>query len=124
MPRTVLIVEDAEWNRVALEIALTPMADLAVRSVETAEEAIAFLDANGICAVITDLDLPGMDGFALIEKLRAEPRSHRLPIVVVSGDTDPSTPERLRALGADAFFAKPYSPAEVRRKVEQLIYEV
>lgn len=123
MPRTVLIVEDAEWNRVALEIALTPMADMAVRSVETAEEAIAFLDANGICAVITDLDLPGMDGFALIEKLRAEPRSHRLPIVVVSGDTDPSTPERLRALGADAFFAKPYSPAEVRRKVEQLIYE-
>ncbi len=124
MPRTVLIVEDTEWSRVALEIALTPMADLAVRSVETAEEAIAFLDANGICAVITDLDLPGMDGFALIEKLRAEPRSHRLPIVVVSGDTDPSTPERLRALGADAFFAKPYSPAEVRRKVEQLIYEV
>lgn len=106
----------------ALEIALTPVADVSIRAVETAEEAIEFLSSNGICAMITDLDLPGMDGFALIEKIRAQPRKSRLPIVVVSGDTDPTTPARLRALGADAFFTKPYSPAELRRKLEQLIH--
>lgn len=122
MPHTVLIVEDTEWSRVALEIALTPVADVSIRAVETAEEAIEFLSSNGICAMITDLDLPGMDGFALIEKIRAQPRKSRLPIVVVSGDTDPTTPARLRALGADAFFTKPYSPAELRRKLEQLIH--
>jgi two-component system chemotaxis response regulator CheY len=122
MLNTVLIVEDTEWSRVALEIALTPVKNLSIQSVETAEEAIEYLASNGISAVITDLNLPGMDGFALIEKLRARPAKHRLPIVVVSGDTDPATPARLRALGADAFFSKPYSPAEVRRKLEQLIY--
>jgi two-component system, chemotaxis family, chemotaxis protein CheY len=121
MPQTILIVEDTEWSRVALEIALTAVDDLAVRAVETAEEAIEFLASNGICAVITDLDLPGMDGFALIETIRAQPRQNRLPIVVVSGDTDPATPARLRSLGADAFFSKPYSPAELRRKLEQLL---
>ena len=44
-----------------------------------------------------------------------------VPIIVVSGDTDPRTPERLSALGANAFFPKPYSPAEVRLKLEQLL---
>jgi CheY-like chemotaxis protein len=122
MPQTVLIVEDTEWSRVALEIALASVRDLSVRAVETAEQAIEFLASNGTCAVITDLDLPGMDGFTLIEIIRAQPRENRLPIVVVSGDTDPETPRRLRALGADAFFSKPYSPAELRRKLEQLIY--
>jgi DNA-binding response OmpR family regulator len=45
-----------------------------------------------------------------------------MPILVISGDTDPHTPERVRRLGADAFFTKPYSPGEVREKLEQLIH--
>jgi CheY-like chemotaxis protein len=44
-----------------------------------------------------------------------------LPIIVVSGDTDPRTPERLASIGVDAFFPKPYSPAQVRLKLEQLL---
>jgi CheY-like chemotaxis protein len=66
--------------------------------------------------------MPAMDGFELIGAVRADPRFVRLPVVVLSGDTDPRTPERLRALGVDAYFPKPYSPAEVRRKVEELIH--
>jgi DNA-binding NarL/FixJ family response regulator len=44
-----------------------------------------------------------------------------MPIIVVSADTDPATPERVVALGAEAFFPKPFSPALVRRKLEQLL---
>jgi CheY-like chemotaxis protein len=72
-------------------------------------------------AVVTDLNMPRMDGFEFIERIRAEPRHRRLPIIVVSGDTDPGTPGRLAALGANAFFPKPYSPAQVRLKLEQLL---
>ena len=42
-------------------------------------------------------------------------------VVVVSGDSDPKTPERLYRLGANAYFGKPYSPAKVRQRVEQLL---
>jgi CheY-like chemotaxis protein len=44
-----------------------------------------------------------------------------MPIVVVSADTDPATPQRVAQLGVSAFFAKPFSPAEVRRKLEQIL---
>jgi DNA-binding response OmpR family regulator len=45
----------------------------------------------------------------------------RLPILVISGDSDLNTPERLRSLGADAYLPKPYSPAEVRLTLQRLL---
>jgi two-component system chemotaxis response regulator CheY len=71
--------------------------------------------------VITDLQLPYVDGFELIEIIRAQERYSDLPIVVLSGDSHPDTPERLRLLGANAFFPKPYSPSDVRHTLEDLL---
>jgi CheY-like chemotaxis protein len=121
MSRTILIVEDTEPGRDILEMALMQLPDTIVRSVATAEEALICLASNDIDALVTDLNLPQMDGFQLIEAVRA--RSHRsgIPIMVISGDNDPRTPERLINLGASAYFAKPYSPAQVRQRLEELI---
>jgi CheY-like chemotaxis protein len=122
MSCTILIVEDMDLCREALEVALMRLADVSVQSVSTAEEALQRVKAGGVCALITDLDLPRMDGFALIETVRALPGGAPLPILVISGDTDPRTPARVARLGANAHFSKPYSPGEVRQKLEQLIH--
>ncbi len=122
MPRTILIVEDIDLCSETLEVALTQMPGIEARSVASAEEALRQLSAGGICALITDLHLPQMNGFELIAAIRANPVRADLPILVVSGDSDPATPTRLASLGADAYFPKPYSPAEVRGKLEQLLY--
>ena len=120
--RTVLIVEDVESCATTLEIALLAIPHIIVRVAPTARQALEMLAAGGgICAVVTDLNLPSMDGFELIERVRSDSRTARLPIVVISGDSDPHTPERLHRLGANAYFGKPYSPAQVRQKVEQLL---
>ncbi len=121
MTRNVLIVEDTELCRDTLELALMKLPNLSVRSVNTAEEALEWLDANEVCALVTDLHLPLMNGFELIEAVRGRPWQAALPILVISGDSDPRIPSRVANLGANAFFAKPYSPAEVRHKLEQLI---
>ncbi len=119
MNRSVLIVEDVETCRDTLEVALMKVPNLNVRSVTTAEEALLWLDANEISALVTDLRLPRMDGFALIEAVRA--RLGSLPIVVISGDSDPRIPAHVAGLGVNAYFAKPYSPAAVLHKLEELI---
>lgn len=123
MTHRVLIVEDAEICAATLEIALLRMPDLIVQSANSAEEALQVMLGGDISALITDIHLPKMDGFELIRNIRAQPRFTRLPILVISGDSDPATPGRLRQLGADAYFPKPYSPAEVRQRLEQLIHE-
>jgi two-component system, chemotaxis family, chemotaxis protein CheY len=65
--------------------------------------------------------MPRMDGFELIRRIRQDGKLSSTPIIVVSADTDPGTPERIAELGVSAFFAKPYSPAQVRRKLEQIL---
>lgn len=120
--RTILIVEDAESCATTLEIALLAIPHLNVCVAPTARQALDLLTAGGeICAVVTDLNLPAMDGFEFIQRVRADSRTARLPIVVISGDSDPRTPERIHRLGADAYFGKPYSPAQVRQKLEELL---
>ena len=121
MTRTVLIVEDTDLCRDALELSLTRIPGLAVRIVGTAEEALRQLGMEDICALVTDLHLPAMDGFELIEAVRAQPARAGIPIVVISGDSDPGTPARVAGLGANAYFTKPYSPSEVRSKLERLL---
>ncbi len=118
---TILIVDDAAPCAATLETALAA-AGLDVKVAMTGAEALAVL-ANGrpVQAVITDLNMPRMDGFELIRRIRSEARLARLPIIVVSADPDPDTPALTAALGADAYFTKPYSPAMVRRTLEQLL---
>jgi CheY-like chemotaxis protein len=121
--RTVLIVEDTESCATTLEIALLAIPHIRVRIALTARQALEMLASpgGGIGALVTDLHLPSMDGFELIERVRSDSRTAELPIIVISGDSDPHTPERLFRLGANAYFGKPYSPAQVRQKVEQLL---
>ena len=121
MNRIVLIVEDTELCRDTLELALMKVPNLAVRSVTTAEEALQCLAADEVCALVTDLRLPHMDGFELIETIRSQPLRATLPILVISGDSDPKIPARVAGLGANAYFSKPFSPSAVRDKLEQLI---
>ena len=119
----VLIVEDSENSRAMLEIAFLGIPDLSVLVVPSAVEALRVLNGGSgpVRVMVTDLNMPRMDGYELIRRVRADQRHSDMPIIVISADTDPATPERIAALGVEAFFPKPFSPALVRRKLEQLL---
>jgi two-component system chemotaxis response regulator CheY len=121
--RAVLVVEDAETCASTLEIIFSSIHDLKILLASSAEQAWALLESRheDIRALVTDLHMPGMDGFELIDKVRANGRHAALPIVVITGSTDPHVSDRLRRRGVNAVFAKPYSPALVREKLEQLL---
>ena len=121
--RSVLVVEDSENSAAMLEIAFLGIPNVAVLLTGSAVEAMRILDSGDahVNVIVTDLNMPRMDGFELIRRVRADRRLANLPIIVVSADTDPTTPSRVAELGVDAFFPKPFSPAQVRRKLEQLL---
>ena len=106
----------------ALEVALLAIPGLAVMTASSGAEALRILGHSAnVAAVITDLNMPRMDGYELIRRLRGDRRLSATPVVVISADTDPSTPGRVAKLGISAYFTKPFSPAEVRRKLEQIL---
>jgi CheY-like chemotaxis protein len=119
---TVLIVDDTSSCGDTLAVALAGNPDFDVWTVTSAQEALKLVETVPFAAVVTDLHMPRIDGFELIRRLRADGRFNGIRIVVISGDSDVETPARLRRLGVDAFFAKPFSPAAVRHTLEHILY--
>jgi CheY-like chemotaxis protein len=119
---TILVVDDAEDCIATLDLALQSLPGVEIKPALSAEAALAHLESGTVSAVITDVHLPAMTGLELVARIRQDVRFRLLPILVVSADTDPSTPARALGLGANAYFAKPYSPSIMRKKLEELMY--
>jgi len=60
--------------------------------------------------IVTDVKMPGLDGFQLAEALRSNERTRQIPLIFVSGETDPANAGRARELGALAYLTKPFDP--------------
>ena len=124
MPRIALIVEDSDDAASTLEVALARIPGLDSACVAGGIDAWEYLNGphgKEVCAVLTDLNMPGMDGSELIATMRAAERHRHLPIIVISGNPEPGISGRVLSLGANAFFAKPFSPAAVCSKLEELL---
>lgn len=119
---TILLVDDSEDCIATLDLALQTLPGVVIRPSLSAEAALVALENDTVSAVITDVHLPEMTGLELVTRIRQDPRFRSLPVVVMSADADPSTPGRALELGANAYFAKPFSPSAMRKKLEELIY--
>ena len=122
--RIVLVVDDAEDCAATLDVALQAIPGLVVQYAPSAEAALAMLDRDSVSAVITDVQLPSMTGLELVGRIRGQDRYGGMPILVMSADTDPRMPGNAIQSGANAFFAKPFSPAAIRKKLEELFHAV
>ena len=116
-----LVVEDSAECAATIEMALAPLPGIEVRVTRTAEEGLRVVEESEPAAVITDIQLPGMDGLQLVARLRGDGRYARLPILVISGASGREVFESAMTAGASAYFSKPFSPGAVRQKLEALI---
>jgi CheY-like chemotaxis protein len=121
MATTVLIADDADWSAVILEVLVLSLPGLRAVRAANGQEAWRLIENQPVSALITDLAMPLMDGFALIERVRTRAADAQIPIIVVSADDAPESQNRARQLGVNAYFVKPYSPAAVRETLEELL---
>ena len=121
--RLVLIVEDSRDCAETLQIAFEALAGVEVAICSSARNLWPILERDGarIGAIVTDLHLSETNGLEIIRAIRADRRVSRIPIVMISGDSDPRISQVALSSGASAYFAKPYSPSAVRKKLEELL---
>src|SRR5271156_1356045 len=95
MPRVVLIVEDADFCAATLEILFGSIWNVKIMTASSAEQAWELLrnPTEPIGAIVTDLHMPGMDGFELINRVRSDALHATLPIMVITGSIEPDVPE-------------------------------
>jgi CheY-like chemotaxis protein len=116
----ILVVEDQDSIRRMIEALVTGRGHqvVGVRNGARALEA-AIQDAPDV--VLLDLNLPGQyDGFAVCERLRADDRTARVPIIIISAMDDSESRARAEKAGATAYFSKPFSPMGLLREIERL----
>ena len=121
----ILIVDSSANVRRYLAMTLTKSGFL-TEQVQDGKEAIAFLkDCLGmrlnVDVVITDLEMPHMDGFKLLSNIRAEADFQHLPIIVLTTKNNENDQKLALDLGANAYFSKPYREQELVKKLHQLI---
>jgi CheY-like chemotaxis protein len=102
----VLLVEDAPFLRHAFG-RLLRLHGFEVMEAKDGREALGCVHDFRPDLIVTDLMMPVMDGVELIRRLRADPRSSEVPILVITADPSAATEERARAAGAADFLPKP-----------------
>jgi two-component system cell cycle response regulator len=111
--RTVLIVDDDPSVHRLLDGPLRD-AGLAVEAAETAADAERRLGGRPVELIVLDLVLPDADGRTLLARLREDPRTSAIPVIVLSGHLSPEARAECFALGCETFIVKPFDPAAVR----------
>ena len=120
VPPLVLIVDDFEDSR-AMYSAYAKVCGFDVAEagdgISALEQARALLPH---CVVI-DLALPGLDGWEVVRRLRADPRTHAIPVIAVSGHTLESHTRAAQEAGCDEFVAKPCLPDALIDKIRKVL---
>lgn len=119
--KKILVVEDSDVNRSILVAILESEYD--VIEAINGEEAYTLLEQNrdDIAVILTDLEMPVMNGYDFISKVRAEHRYNSIPIVVTTASSEIHVEVRCLKIGASDFVSKPYNPEVVRHRVRSLI---
>ena len=117
MPRRVLVIEDTPDVRRAVRRSLQATGVI-VDEAGSGEEGLARIRAKRPDVILTDVCMPGMDGFAVLEAVRRDPRTATVPVVLMTARDDRASVRRGMVLGADDYLTKPFTAVEIREAVE------
>jgi DNA-binding response OmpR family regulator len=121
MKNSLVLVVDDEPEILAFLDAVLSEEKYEVKNAQNAQDAFACMDNVVPDALVLDLMMPGVDGFEVIRRVRADSRLAAVPIFVLSGCDDPASIQRGLQLGADQYLAKPFAPWELVARLAGLL---
>ena len=120
MNRRVLVVDDSEVTRAILARTLRGAGFEVMEARDGAEGAMAALREQP-AVVVTDLEMPIMDGFPLLRLLKADPASSHMPVLILTSHGEAASRYWSLRTGADAYLTKDHRPGELVETVERLV---
>ncbi len=116
----ILVVEDQDSIRRMIE-ALVQARGHEVTAVSSGTKAIDVAMTNPPNLVLLDLNLPGQyDGFEVCRRLRGDPATAKVPVVIISALDDQESRNRATEAGATAYYTKPFSPIALLKEIDRL----
>jgi two-component system chemotaxis response regulator CheY len=119
MTKRVLTVDDSKTMLQMLQFALKQGGYEIIQG-ENGQEGLDLLETNTVDVIITDINMPVMDGITFIKELRKKPKNKATPVLILTTESSQSKKEEGRSAGATGWIVKPFDPGkllEVIRKV-------
>lgn len=120
MTASILTVDDSPSLRMAIRIALTG-AGYAVTEAGDGLEGLQKANEGAFDMIVTDLNMPNMDGLSMIRELRKVPAHGGIPIIVLTTESDDAMKQQAKASGATGWLVKPFAPDQLIRIARKVL---
>lgn len=119
--KTILIADDSSTMRAMLVAIVETLGDYQVVEASSGFEALRLLPRDHVDLILTDINMPDINGLELISYLRANPNYKNIPVFIISTEGSAKDIEKGKQLGADEYLVKPFSPATLQQLINQYL---
>ncbi|MBI5849249.1 MAG: response regulator [Nitrospirae bacterium] len=119
----ILVVDDCATTRKLLTLYLKSKG-YEVVTAENGLDGLEKVGREGVNLVLSDLNMPYMDGLEFVKSLRANPDTAELPVVMVTTEADPEEKEKAMKAGANGYMIKPVTAEMVAQNIKEIMKEL
>jgi two-component system chemotaxis response regulator CheY len=119
--KTILIVEDSATTRALIRAIIDELGEFETVEAGSGFEALKMLPQQEYDLIVTDINMPDINGLELINFVRNNPRYNHLPIIIVSTERSEEDKKRGMALGATAYVTKPFKSSELQEVIKKIL---
>lgn len=120
----VMVVDDQTSMRAMIRRTLQDLGFKDVRDKGSAAEALTAVRSDRVHLIISDYNMPEMDGLQLLEQVRGDPVIGKTVFIMLTGSSDRELVQRAAALGVNNYVVKPFAPAALKEKIERVFGEL
>jgi two-component system chemotaxis response regulator CheY len=118
--KTILLVDDSATLLMSMQ-AILQKAGYAVETATGGDAALKKLAANKPNLMVTDLNMPGMDGITLIKEVKKQPAFRFMPVLMMTTESQQEKRNEARAAGATGWLVKPVQPEQLLEVLKKLL---
>lgn len=115
--KTILIADDSASMRAMLVAIVETIGDFQIVEASSGFEALRLLPRDRVDLILTDINMPDINGLELISYLRANPNYKSIPVFIISTEGSAKDIKKGRQLGADEYLVKPFSPETLQQLI-------
>ena len=120
----VMVVDDQTSMRAMIRRALQDLGFKDVRDRASAQEALSAVRSDRVHLIISDYNMPEMDGLQFLEQVRGDPVIGKTVFIMLTGSADRDLVQKAAALGVNNYVVKPFAPAALKEKIERVFGEL
>jgi len=119
--KQILIVDDQEHLRELIKLCLEDLAGWNTLAAESGQECLEILKTERPNAILLDISMPGMDGFALYDRLQSDPITRSIPVILLTARVLSSDMAEFAEMGVAGVIRKPFEPTTLPGKVAEML---